>query len=202
MEVTQTNKLTAVQTRTSSSRPSRRRWETLAHPKTKTHTQILIYKYGLKGLLAQASLKHVILTVDRCITMLHQYQSPASKQDECFPQGVVRVALGPSEILGPQSQGAVGRFRCRHFQLIFTLWVWKFRLWKLYLFTMHHLSLFLLIHFNNVQVPGLTVLLHQVVTSLISGNGFHPDDLIHFHSNGVCIHFFHLHLRKASFWLL
>ena len=155
-----------------------------------------------RGSLAQASLKNVILTVDRWITMLYEYQSPASKQDECFPQGVVRVALGPSEILGSQSQGAVGRFRCRHFQLIFTLWVWKFRLWKLYLFTMHHLSLFLLIHFNNVQVPGLTVLLHQVVTSLISGNGFHPDDLIHFHSNGVCIHFFHLHLRKASFWLL
>ena len=46
MEVTQTNKLTAVQTRTSSSRPSRRRWET--HPKTKTHTKILIYKGVLK----------------------------------------------------------------------------------------------------------------------------------------------------------
>ena len=155
-----------------------------------------------KVLLAQASLQHLILTVDRCITMLYecQYQSPTSKQDECFPQGVVRVALGPSEILGSQSQGAVGRFRCHYFQLIFTLWVWKFRLWKLYLFTMHHLSLLLLIHFNNVQVPGLTVLLHQVVTSLISGNGFHPDDLNHFHSNGACIHFFHFHL--TSFWLL
>ena len=30
------------------------------------------------------------------------------------------------------------------------------------------------LHFNNVQVPGLTVLLHQVVTSLISGNCIRP----------------------------
>ena len=109
---------------------------------------------------------------------------------------------GDSRLTEPGCNRQVCWIMFHHFHLIFTLWVWKFRLWKLYLFTMHHLSLLLLIHFNNVQVPGLTVLLHQVVTSLISGNGFHPDDLIHFHSNGVCIHCFHPRLRRASFWLL
>ena len=98
--------------------------------------------------------------------------------------------VGDSRLTEPGCNRQVCWIMFHHFQLIFTLWVWKFRLWQIYLFTIHHLSLLLLIHFINVQVPELTVLLHQVVTSLISGNGFHPDDLIHFHSNGVCIHFF------------
>ena len=87
----------------------------------------------------------------------------------CFTQGVVRVALGSSEILGSQSQGAVGRSACWCF-IIFSKCPpcdsqCECGLLFVFVFVMH---------FYIVQVPGLTVVLHRVVTSLTSGNCSHP----------------------------
>ena len=83
--------------------------------------------------------------------------------------GSCTSCLGSSEILGSQSQGAVSRSACWCF-IIFSKCPpcdsqCECGLLFVFVFVMH---------FYIVQVPGLTVVLHRVVTSLTSGNCSHP----------------------------
>ena len=122
-----------------------------------------------KRLLAQASRKRVIRIItknDRQFTISTNIKGPVRLVPSTGSCTSCPGTGGDSRLTEPGCSRQVCWIMFYHFQRIFTLWVWAFCN-----------PIFVIVfamHFNIVQVPGSTVVLHQVVTSLISGNCSHP----------------------------